>query len=404
MTRVQTANENTKSKNKLLFCLLFSPFFILCMCLVSLGLVLASVHQKTKLVQLMQDQSMLNQVNYEFKVQVQEWKNFLIRSCIEGQHEYYWARFEEQEQVVRELADDFRNQIDNAQLMKTLAQFADQHQMMGDAYRKAKRAFLTSDLDLQIADKLVAGIDREPANTMKESIDRANFLVNRESYKAERISSTTTGVSIALLLTIGFWLGTMTILGTVRIMDKEDRRKRKILEIASTDPVTRVNNRFALEQRYEQLFVERRHDDQLIQLVYLDLDEFKPLNDQYGHDVGDAFLRLFAEKLSQSVSREDFVARIGGDEFVVLRPRPAKSDIGGNYIRDLEEKICVDYQLGNVVVRAEVSIGESLFPNDGRILRSLIRRADERMYSAKQAKQKLNRPQTESPKHPIFPL
>ena len=135
----------------------------------------------------------------------------------------------------------------------------------------------------------------------------------------------------------------------------------------------------------QMLSGEKRRSHEQVGVLYLDIDRFKQINDGYGHDVGDALLRGFAERLRGVVRSEDTVARIGGDEFVILLPgMQAAQDaevVAGKVLAALERPIDC---LGAALVVGS-SIGIAHAPAHGSEPEALLKCADTAMYAAKQA-------------------
>ncbi len=154
--------------------------------------------------------------------------------------------------------------------------------------------------------------------------------------------------------------------------------------IAHYDVLTSVPNRRLLDDRLEQAIARARRHGKNLAVCYLDLDGFKPINDQFGHEVGDYVLVEIAHRL-QTVSRsDDTVARLGGDEFVLLW-----NDIGAesDCIQALErvlEKVAEPITVKGEPLAVSASIGVTLYPDDDVDSDSLLRHADHAMYSAKQ--------------------
>ncbi len=119
-------------------------------------------------------------------------------------------------------------------------------------------------------------------------------------------------------------------------------------------------------------------------MLYIDLDEFKAVNDRYGHRVGDVLLQIFSRRLKNAVRPSDTVARIGGDEFAVLVTGVSEASVldavQANVVRILDTHIMVEGSL----VTVGMSVGASIFPRDGEEADALMEAADHRMYHAKQ--------------------
>ncbi len=157
---------------------------------------------------------------------------------------------------------------------------------------------------------------------------------------------------------------------------------------ASHDGLTGLPNRMLFIDRLGQA-IERHARSRLpVALAYVDIDEFKPVNDSHGHHVGDALLVAIAQRMRECVRASDTVARLGGDEFAVVMEDAADSDA---VVQRLVETLCerlrqpylleVDGQQFEVMVGA--SVGIALFPRHGTDCDALIRSADHAMYQAK---------------------
>jgi diguanylate cyclase (GGDEF)-like protein len=151
---------------------------------------------------------------------------------------------------------------------------------------------------------------------------------------------------------------------------------------AETDPVTQLPNRAYFEARLDQASLARDRDV-LTGIVVADIDNFKEINDRYGHRAGDLVLREVARRLKAVTRKSDIVARIGGDEFgLILRGTDSVEDV-----RRVCDKariaFATPFVLGGDPLSIGLSVGYSIFPDEGDDLRSLVDLADRRMYDAK---------------------
>ena len=158
---------------------------------------------------------------------------------------------------------------------------------------------------------------------------------------------------------------------------------------ASHDPLTGLPNRLLFDDRLVTAIRRSARESLLLALIYIDIDRFKPVNDQYGHRVGDALLRVIAERLQGQVRDSDTVARLGGDEFAVLLEKLAHPDdalrIESQLVAVLEQPFVL--QLPEIAETVTVGVGAStglaLYPRDGGSSDTLLAAADARMYQVK---------------------
>lgn len=160
---------------------------------------------------------------------------------------------------------------------------------------------------------------------------------------------------------------------------------------ATHDPLTDLPNRLLLMDRLQTGIARAQREQTKLALIYIDIDHFKPVNDQYGHQAGDALLCAIAARLSQTLRQSDTVARLGGDEFAAILERVTGWDEAGELIRKLQAKLTEPYLLywdegDPVEVHIGASIGLSLFPDQATTEDGLIRIADASMYSKKQGR------------------
>jgi diguanylate cyclase (GGDEF)-like protein len=172
----------------------------------------------------------------------------------------------------------------------------------------------------------------------------------------------------------------------VRALSYAAERKRAQLDdryLAQHDSLTGLPNRLLLLDRLEQALARSRRENKVLALLFLDLDNFKTINDTHGHAVGDALLRSVASRLSSCVRKSDTVARIGGDEFMLVLPEVSHVDDVNRFaakVLDAFKKPCI---VGGREEYVSASIGISLLPTDGDTVDALLRAADAAMYRAK---------------------
>ncbi len=119
-------------------------------------------------------------------------------------------------------------------------------------------------------------------------------------------------------------------------------------------------------------------------LFYLDLDHFKEVNDTYGHNLGDQLLKEVAKRLQKCTRAEDYVFRIGGDEFSIIFSNQNSISFAEKMVERIEETIREPYLLNNIIVKVGTSCGYAIYPNDTKDESKLRILADSRMYETKQ--------------------
>lgn len=166
----------------------------------------------------------------------------------------------------------------------------------------------------------------------------------------------------------------------------ESRRHKEELErIAYYDVLTNLPNRRLLSDRIKQGTARADRNGEILAVCYLDLDDFKPINDRYGHEVGDKFLVAVAEKLKRTLRADDTLARLGGDEFVILLSGLTRAEEIQVVIDRVLTAITAPVQVDDVMMTLSASIGVALYPDDNVDADTLLRHADQAMYAAKNA-------------------
>lgn len=159
--------------------------------------------------------------------------------------------------------------------------------------------------------------------------------------------------------------------------------QESIRRLAFFDPLTSLPNRRLLQDRLDHELAVAEREQSQVALVFIDLDHFKKVNDTLGHSVGDQLLVEIAQRLQGCVRRMDTVARIGGDEFVVVLA-DAMREGAGEVARKVIETLSRPCQLGNHDISITPSLGISMYPQDGADFETLLKQADMAMYRAKE--------------------
>jgi diguanylate cyclase (GGDEF)-like protein len=156
------------------------------------------------------------------------------------------------------------------------------------------------------------------------------------------------------------------------------------LQAAYYDSLTELPNRQLFRDRLEQALVTAKREKRKCAVVFLDLDKFKPVNDEYGHRVGDALLKRAAKRIWNSVRESDTVARIGGDEFTVLLPLVSEGEDAEVVVQKIIDEFKRPFDIDGRIIQLGISAGIALYPLDAQEGLTLIEAADDAMYRAKE--------------------
>lgn len=170
-----------------------------------------------------------------------------------------------------------------------------------------------------------------------------------------------------------------------RSNDELKKSEEHLLKLANHDPLTGLPNRKFFNEKIQQLIKEAAQEEQLVSLLFLDLDGFKPVNDTFGHDMGDILLKAVAHRIKNCLRATDIVSRLGGDEFTVLLPRIKKPLDSIIVAEKILKTVSSPYMLQGNQIQVTVSIGISVYPFDAQDTSALIKLADQAMYEAKRS-------------------
>ena len=166
-------------------------------------------------------------------------------------------------------------------------------------------------------------------------------------------------------------------------LEAAEEYRRQAEALARVDPLTQLSNRREFEHALEQALISSERRGSMVALLLFDLDRFKSVNDTYGHPVGDALLKFFANSIKAAIRETDHAARLGGDEFAVIltdieRPEQA-SHVAERVIGAFGEPVVLD----GTLVKTGTSAGISVFPRDARGIEDLMQMSDKALYEAK---------------------
>jgi diguanylate cyclase (GGDEF)-like protein/PAS domain S-box-containing protein len=172
----------------------------------------------------------------------------------------------------------------------------------------------------------------------------------------------------------------------VRDVDQRKKYEENLIYLAYHDALTGLKNRKAFYEQLQNAIYRAKRYGTEIGLIYIDIDEFKRVNDTLGHEIGDMLLQEIKNRLEGCLRKTDFISRIGGDEFVIIVDDPKKIHpevIAQKVVKDLARPYELD---GHVIDYISSSVGISTFPTDAEDMETLIKRADTAMYKAKESR------------------
>jgi len=158
---------------------------------------------------------------------------------------------------------------------------------------------------------------------------------------------------------------------------------KQLAHIATHDPLTQLDNRRLFYLNVANAIKRAKRNQELLAILYIDLDGFKEVNDAYGHHIGDELLILIADKMKQILRETDLISRLGGDEFTVILERIHSREDVAKIAKKLCDLLTFPSKISEYEIQISASIGISLYPMDGLDTETLVKAADEAMYAAK---------------------
>lgn len=221
-----------------------------------------------------------------------------------------------------------------------------------------------------------------------QPLDWANFLAKVKCdgnviSESEHIRKDGTSFPVEGNISYSYYNGRDYLLAIVRDISRRKQKELEALELSNLDPLTKLPNRRLLESKLKTMFSKAVQRKKIIAFMYIDLDNFKIINDSYGHTVGDEILVGTARRLTNCVRKSDIVTRLGGDEFLVVMSNIDKED----YIEAMAAKVLNEFsdpfKIQSHIIKADASIGVSTYLDNNKDSHTLIQLADEAMYQAK---------------------
>ncbi|MCR8635953.1 sensor domain-containing diguanylate cyclase [Paenibacillus radicis (ex Xue et al. 2023)] len=170
---------------------------------------------------------------------------------------------------------------------------------------------------------------------------------------------------------------------SIRSISEMKEREEQLSRLAYLDPLTELPNRRAFELHLQQAIANAKRYNQLMALFYTDIDDFKWINDRYGHETGDLLLKAFASKVKRCIREIDMLSRLGGDEFVILLPRIDTVTSVQRVAERVVSSVREGWRIGEQVLEATISMGVAVYPSDGDDAVKLLQNVDKALYQVK---------------------
>ncbi len=206
-----------------------------------------------------------------------------------------------------------------------------------------------------------------------------DYIHKPQSWSTSIIASLTTSALFFVAMT-------QLVRRLTALSEEVSRQNAVIRELANTDPLTGLPSQRIAEDRLNVAVTQAKRTEDMVGLMFIDFDNFKQINDTYGHDIGDLALKEISHRIKLSIREGDTVSRMGGDEFIVilnhiLKPEAELSEISRRILRSASRDI--PFEKGSF--STTISIGCSYFPDHGSTFEELRKCADEMMYEVKRS-------------------
>ena len=153
--------------------------------------------------------------------------------------------------------------------------------------------------------------------------------------------------------------------------------------VANHDSLTGLPNRALFADRLQRAILKARRDKSLFALLFIDIDRFKSINDQFGHAAGDEVLKASCNRMMACIRDSDSLGRMGGDEFVVLLEDLRAPEDALEIAKKIQSAIALGVSVGGELIDTTISVGISIYPDDADTEEGLFKRSDEAMYRSK---------------------
>ncbi|MGM0622470.1 MAG: putative bifunctional diguanylate cyclase/phosphodiesterase [Campylobacterota bacterium] len=178
--------------------------------------------------------------------------------------------------------------------------------------------------------------------------------------------------------------GDVKLIGTIMDITKQLETERTVEFLAFHDPLTGLGNRRLLDSRLEEAVAAAKRYENLVGVLFIDIDRFKYINDTLGHDVGDALIKKIAQILKSIVRESDTIIRLGGDEFIILLPRMQSVEAAKTVAKKILQHMKKPFYISTHKLFSTMSIGIATYPDHTQSAQELLTYADAAMYRAKE--------------------
>lgn len=225
--------------------------------------------------------------------------------------------------------------------------------------------------------------DGRDSNLVSNANIKLAFRQGRERFEWVYCRKNGEIFSAEVLLSAFNYAGKKVLQATVRDITERKAAEECIIHMAQFDALTDLPNRVLFTGRLQQALATAKRNKKYLALMFLDLDKFKPINDTFGHAIGDLLLKEAARRIQGCMRESDIVARIGGDEFIGLLPTIEHEQDATMVAEKICHVLSQSFELAGHSMHISSSIGIAVYPEHGRDEKSLIKNADIAMYHAK---------------------
>lgn len=341
-----------------------------------------------------------------FGRQMQSWNDFLLHGRDAQDMRSYWESFLHEEDDVRKTLTTMQDAAKSAHdenKTASLKSVQDLHQNIGRQFREAVAAYplMRGNSAAYQINRMVKGLDRSLATSLAQISQDAEQeykslsarVISAQSEDIENIQGRVelNLIIITLLIMVEALLVLRTINKSTSDLNKlANESEKTVYHLAYSDPLTELPNRRLFQDRLEHAIALSNRTNQYRALMFLDMDNFKALNDTKGHGMGDLLLIEVAKRLKVSVRTSDTLARLGGDEFVVLLGELSESEQAASeqtlmIAEKVSKALSQPYHLNGFIYNCSASIGVTMFSDAGVTIEDVHKRADAAMYQAKSA-------------------